>query len=152
MSIEPSGRTYFASLPGNGTGFATYGLRGDASISAAEETDVAGNADNKPHAKHAAIENLCVPMPSVQFRELVCELRRVERQVSLGVRCDSLLAFLRQDHGQILLDERIDRLPGETADVDVEETVEGIPAAQHVFPRANHGLAPVTGGDSDHFH
>src|SRR5437879_6048836 len=112
MSIEPSGSTYFASLPGNGTGFATYGLSGGASMSAAGAADAAGNTDNKPHVKHAAMENLFVSILSVQFRELVCQLRRVERQVSLGIRCDRLLAFLRQDHGQIFLDERIDRLPG----------------------------------------
>src|ERR1700692_4301558 len=98
MRIEPSCRTYFASWPGNGTDFATYGLSGDASISAARETDAAGNADNKPHAKPAAMENLFVPMSSVQLRELVCKLRRIERQVSLGIRSNGLLAFLRQDH------------------------------------------------------
>src|SRR6266851_7904376 len=152
MRIEPSGSTYFASLPGNGTAFATYGFSGGASIWSAAETDAAENADNKPHANHAAMENLFMPILSVQFRELACQLRRVERQVSLGIQSDGLLAFLRQDHGQILLDERIDRLAGETADVDVEETVERIAAAQHVFPRADHGLAPVAGGDSDHLH
>src|ERR1700732_5185678 len=150
MRIEPSGRTYLASLLGKGTGFATYGLSGGASISAARETDAARNADNKPHAKHVAMEKLFVLMSSVQFRELVCQLRRVERQISLGIRSDDVLAFLRQDHGQIFLDERIDRLPGETADVDVEETVERITAAQRVFACADHGLAPVAGGNADH--
>src|ERR1700687_3323900 len=126
MSIEPSASTYLASLPGNGTFFATYGVSGGASIWAAGETDAGGNADNKPHDKHAAMKKLFVPMSSVQFRELVCQLRSVERQVSLGIRSDGLLAFLRQDHGQIFLDERIDRLPRETASGDCEETAEGI--------------------------
>src|ERR1700674_3523890 len=152
MRIESSGRTYLASLLGNGTGFATYGLSGGASVSAPRETDAARNADNKPHAKPAAMENLFVPMSSVQLRELVCKLRRIERQVSLGIRSNGLLAFLRQDHGQIFLDERIDRLPRETADVDVEGTVERITGAQYVFPRADHGLAPVAGGNPDHLH
>src|ERR1700680_2407416 len=124
MRIEPSGSTYLASLPGNGTGFATYGLSGGASISAALETDAAGNADHKPHPIHAAMKKLFVPISSVQLRELVCQLRRVERQISLAIRSDDVLPFLRQDHGQIFLDERIDRLPRETADVDVQETVE----------------------------
>src|SRR5882724_9614251 len=85
-------------------------------------------------------------LASFQFREFACEFRCIERQVAFGIRSDRFLAFLRQDHAQILPDERIDRLAGKTADVDVEETVERIAAAEYVVTRADHGFAPVAGG------
>src|SRR5260370_14348830 len=111
MRIEPSDITYFA--PFGAVGAANRGAQIQRDASAA------------------------VPIQftrSLQLAQFSGQLHPIEWQVSLRIRGDRLLAFLRERQAQVLLDEWIDRLVARAAHPNLNKTVKTAADTPHTRP------------------